>query len=296
MLPGSMLWKNTFVMTALTLVFATVANAGTLHGLVKGGGSAIVGATIRLLELDRATRTDEQGEFIFKDVPNGTYQIFVREIGYASATNTVEVTDNTAETSFSLQESAIESEEVVVSASPYARTADNLYQSAESKSMVEFHDSPGSNFAEKISDLPGVAVRGNGSAPNRPILRGLSDNRVLILENGLRTGDISTYDPAHATPIEAEAISQIDVVRGPASIIYGPSTIGGLVNIITNTIPSSSTRPFSGQFSAAGNTVSDEYTGYFNGYSATAAMRSAFREVELTHRIFIFQKDVYRSR
>jgi iron complex outermembrane receptor protein len=186
-------------------------------------------------------------------------------IGYASTTNTVQVDGPLAETTFTLHESAIGIEEVVVSASPYARTADDQYQSAESKSMVELHDSPGSSFAEEISDLPGVTVRGNGSAPSRPILRGLSDNRVLILENGLRTGDISTYDPAHAVPIDALSISQIDVVRGPASILYGPSTIGGLVNVITNTIPTFSTNPFSGRVSLAGNSVSDEYAGYFDG-------------------------------
>ena len=195
----------------------------------------------------------------------GTYRIFVHVIGYASATNTIQVDGPFAETTFALHESAIGIEEVVVSASPYARTADDQYQSAESKSMVELHDSPGSSFAEQISDLPGVTVRGNGSAPSRPILRGLSDNRVLILENGLLTGDISTYDPAHAVPIDALSISKIDVVRGPASILYGPSTIGGLVNVITNTIPTFSTNPFSGRVSLEGNSVSDEYAGYFDG-------------------------------
>src|ERR1041385_738735 len=268
-----MIMKN-FILFVLMFLFihftqsrGAEAKAGKsgIHGTVSSGGNPIVGATVRILELDRADHTDAKGEFMFYNIPDGTYKVFVRAIGYASAVNTIQIADNTAETSFALHESAIEMEEIVVSAAPYARTADDQYQSAESKSMVEFHESAGSSFAEKISDLPGVTVRGNGSAPARPILRGLSDNRVLILENGLRTGDISTYDPAHATPVEAAGISQIDVVRGPASIIYGPSTIGGLVNVITNTIPSLSSNPFSGTVSLSGNSVSDEYTGYFNG-------------------------------
>jgi iron complex outermembrane receptor protein len=93
----------------------------------------------------------------------------------------------------------------------------------------------------------------------------MTDNEVLVLENGLRMGDIATFDPAHATPIETESISQIDVVRGPASVMFGPNAIGGLVNIITNTIPIATTNPFSGILSLAGNSVNDEYTGYFNG-------------------------------
>ncbi len=240
------------------------AGGGVIRGTVESRGKAIAGATIRILELDRSTSSDADGHFIFPAVPNGKYNIFARIIGYTSATNKVVVAGTDVETSFNLRESAIEAEEVVVSASPYARPADELYQSAESKSMVELHDSPGSSFAEKISDIPGIEVRYNGSAPARPMIRGLSDNEVLVLENGLRTGDISTYDPAHSVPIEPMSISQIEVVRGPASIMYGPNTIGGLINAITNTIPAASSNPLSGTVSLSGNTVSDEYTGYFN--------------------------------
>ena len=245
--------------------FGAEAATGGIKGKVTGGGSSVVGATARILELDRAARTDAAGEFVFPNVPNGSYEVYIRAIGYAPAAESVRVADNMAELSFELRESAIEVEEIVVSASPYARPADDQYQSAESKSMVELHQSPGSSFAEKISDLPGVAVRSMGSAPTRPVLRGLSDNRVLILENGLRTGDISTFDPAHAVPIEDAGISQIDVVRGPASILFGPTAIGGLVNIITNAIPTASTALFSGTVSLSGNSASDEYKGYFNG-------------------------------
>ncbi len=261
--------KNFVLMVVISILSICGARSesgtGEIHGTVTGGSGPIVGATVRVLETDRITHTDAKGEFAFPNMPNGSYKVFVRVIGFASMTQTAQVADNAAELTFTLHESAIEMEGVVVSASPYPRTADDQYQSAESKSMVEFHESPGSSFAEKISDLPGVTVRGNGSAPSRPILRGLSDNRVLILENGLRTGDISTYDPAHAVPIESESITQIDVVRGPASILYGPSTIGGLVNVITNTIPTASVESFSGRASLSGNSVSDEYTGFFNG-------------------------------
>lgn len=237
---------------------------GAIHGRVESDGKPLAGASVRLLELDRSTFADADGHFAFLSVPNGTYHVFVRIIGYTSAAEKIHVAGDDVEASFTLHESAIEAEEVVVSASPYARPADEQYQSAESKSMVELHDSPGSSFAEKISDIPGIEVRYNGSAPARPMIRGLSDNEVLVLENGLRTGDVSTYDPAHSVPIEPMSISQIDVVRGPACIIYGPNTIGGLINVITNTIPTASANPFSGTVSLSGNSASDEYTGYFN--------------------------------
>src|SRR4029077_20298411 len=113
-------------------------------------------------------------------------------------------------------------------------------------------------------DLPGVTVRSNGSAPSRPILRGLGDNEDFVLENGLRMGDIATYDPAHATPLEAIAISQIDVVRGPATVLYGPSTIGGLVNVTTDLVPSVSDHAVSGSMAIEGNSVNNQAAAYDN--------------------------------
>ncbi len=260
---------------ALLISLTGIASAQSLTGTVNGAGRPIVGASVRILELDRVDRTRPGGRFAFSNIPRGRYQVFVNVIGYASASHLVEVTAEGASTSFNLRESVIQLNEIVVSGSPYARTADEQYLPAESKSQVEFENGAGSSFAEKISDLPGVAVRGLGSAPSRPVLRGLSDNRILILENGLRTGDIATYDPAHATPIEAMGISEIDVVRGPAAILYGPTTIGGLVNVMTNIVPMAADRRVSGTVAAEGNSVSDQAAGYFN--TVFSAGQQAFR-------------------
>ncbi len=249
--------------------------AQTVTGTVRSGGRPVVGAAVRLLELDRVETSGAQGGFAFSNVPPGTYRIFVGATGYTSATDTVLVTGPTATVSFDLQESAVPLEEIVVSASPTARPADEQYQAAESRSRVEFDNAAGTSFAEKLSDLPGVSVRGNGSAPSRPILRGLGDNEVLILENGLRMGDVATYDPAHATPIDALGVAQVDVVRGPATVLYGPNTIGGLVNVITNSVPTLGDHPLSGTAALEGNSASGEYAGYVN--TVLSARHSAFR-------------------
>jgi len=264
--------RNLSIVTCMMFAAAFLSPARlpaqTVTGTVQAAGTPVVGATVRLLELDRIEHTGAQGQFTFSNIPRGIYRVFVGVTGYASATNTVEVmndtTNDTTKVSFDLRESAIQLKEVVVSASPTARTSDELYQSTASKSRVEFQNSPGTSFAEKISDLPGVTVRSNGSAPSRPILRGLGDNEVLVLENGLRMGDLATFDPAHATPIAALGVSEIEVVRGPATILYGPSTIGGLVNVITDIVPAAADRPISGTAALEGNSVSNEGGGYVN--------------------------------
>jgi iron complex outermembrane recepter protein len=253
------------------LLLATSAGAQVVRGTVQSAGVPIVGATVRLLELDRVDRSGAQGQFSFSNVPSGRYRVHVSVLGYLPATDTVHVTDAEVVVSFGLTASAIPLKEIVVSASPVPRSADEQYQSATSKSQVEFDNSAGTSFAEKIADLPGVTVRWNGSAASRPILRGLGDNEVLILENGLRMGDIATFDPAHATPIDALSIAQIDVVRGPATVLYGPNTIGGLVNVITNLVPTASDHPLSGEAVMEGNSVSNEYSGYVNNVYTVGA-------------------------
>jgi iron complex outermembrane receptor protein len=275
MKPLRAILRATVLSCGTVLLAAATALAQTVTGTVRSAGVSIVGATVRLLELDRAVRTGARGEFTFSNVPNGAYSVFVGVPGYAAAVDTVRVAGATATAAFDLKPSAIPLEAVVVSASPVPRAANDLYQSTASKSQGELLNAAGSSFAEKLSDLPGVTVRLNGSAPARPILRGLGDNEVVVLENGLRTGDLATFDPAHATPIEAIAISQIDVVRGPATILYGPNTIGGLVNVITDAVPTVAGHPVSGTASLELNSVSDQVAGYFNNVFSSG--NQAFR-------------------
>ena len=246
------------------LAGSSALEAQSITGSVSSPSGAVAGATVRLLELERVVRTGASGHFTFGDVPNGTYRVFTAAQGFASVTDTVRVSGATTTIAVTLRESPTRLADVVVSASPTAGLTSEQYQSTASKTRADLLASPGTTFAEKISDLPGVAMRGLGSAPNRPILRGLGDNEVLVLEDGLRMGDIATYDPAHATPVDAMEISQIDVVRGPATILYGPSTIGGIVNVITDIVPDVTDRRVSGLVSAEGSTGANQAAGYFD--------------------------------
>lgn len=237
--------------------------AQTITGTVRSAGQPVSGATVRLLELERAERTGPGGDFRFATVPLGTYRIVVTALGHAPVTDTVHVTGPTTTVALELRASPIALPAVVVAA-PTPHLANELYQPVATKGRSAFDNSPGMSFAEKLSDLPGVAVRGNGSAPTRPILRGLGDNEVLVLENGLRIGDIATYDPAHATPIDAMSIEGVDVVRGPATVLYGPSTIGGMVNLLTDLVPTVTARPISGALALEGNALNGEAAGSAN--------------------------------
>ena len=264
-----------FLRPIVILAFVAAPGAAqTIVGVVQSHGQPVANADVRLLELERVDRSGANGTFRFANVPLGTFRILATAVGHAPATDTVHVTGPTATVTLELRESPISLPAVVVAA-PSPRLANELYQPVAAKGRVEFASGPGMGFAEKLSDLPGVAVRGNGPAPTRPILRGLGDNEVMVLEDGLRVGDIATYDPAHATPIDALSIEEADVVRGPATVLYGPSTIGGMVNLLTNLVPTVTGRPISGIASLEGNTVNNAAAGYFS--TTLSSDRSALR-------------------
>ena len=88
-----------------------------------------------------------------------------------------------------------------------------------------------------LENQPGIASRSFGPAPARPVVRGLDGDRVLILQDGQRLGDLSSQSGDHGVNVNLAAATRIEVVRGPATLLYGANAIGGLVNIITDEIP-----------------------------------------------------------
>lgn len=92
------------------------------------------------------------------------------------------------------------------------------------------------SLGDTLQKETGVASTGYGPNASRPVIRGLDGNRIVVLQNGLGTIDASAQSVDHAVPIDMLTIDQIEVVRGPMSLLYGSSAVGGVVNVITDRI------------------------------------------------------------
>ena len=101
----------------------------------------------------------------------------------------------------------------------------------------------------------GVSARTNGPMATQPVIRGLTGDRVLVLEDGMRTGDIATTAPDHAVTIEPATARQIDVIRGPAGLLYGSNTLGGVVNVVRDDIARARPRALTLALSSFGESV-----------------------------------------
>src|SRR6185369_2603630 len=122
------------------------------------------------------------------------------------------------------------------------------------------HQAP--QLGEVLATQPGISQSYFGPGASRPVIRGLGGDNIRVLENGLSTFDASAVSPDHAVSLEPLLASKIEVVRGPAALLYGPNAIGGVVNTLTNRIPDQPIdTPVRGAAEARGNSVNLERAG-----------------------------------
>ena len=124
-----------------------------------------------------------------------------------------------------------------MSVGPTARSAFESYQPTSVLAGQDLTKVLSGSLGDTLAEQPGVASRSLGPAPSRPVIRGLDGDRVAILEDGQRTGDLSSQSADHGVAMNPAAAHKIEVVRGPATLLYGANAIGGLVNIINEQIP-----------------------------------------------------------
>jgi iron complex outermembrane receptor protein len=229
------------------------AQAGTRFSgrlLNSLSGAPIADATVSIEELRREAISSDDGTFTFENVAPGSYHISVRAQGYSSRRSEVSVGAAAAAPLDVLVDPELHFEEVL-SVSPDARSQFESFQPTSVLAGQELAKQLEMSLGATLESQPGVASRSFGPAPARPVVRGLDGDRVLILQDGQRLGDLSSQSGDHGVPINPAAAQRIEVVRGPATLLYGANAIGGLVNVITDEIP---TKP---QMGATGNFAFD---------------------------------------
>ena len=130
-------------------------------------------------------------------------------------------------------------EAMVVSAGPDAKSAFDLAQGTSVLISDQLRRSVMGTLGDTLAATPGVNATYYGPGSSRPIIRGLGGDRVRMLDNGVGTLDASSVSPDHNVSVEPLLVDRIEVLRGPATLLYGSSAVGGVVNVIDNRIPSS---------------------------------------------------------
>jgi len=149
-------------------------------------------------------------------------------------------------------------ENLVVTASPYGRNQADLAQPTSVLAGRELNLRQAPTLGELLAGQPGVSSTYFGPGASRPVIRGLSGDRLRVLENGLGAIDASATSPDHAVSLDPLLVERVEVVRGPSALLYGGNAVGGVVNVITHRIHSTlPDRPFHARAEVRGGSVDD---------------------------------------
>lgn len=222
------------------IVFVSSAGAQPATGTIQGtvtfqiNGEPVHGATVLVLGPGNAAVTGDDGRFVIEAVAPGTHEVIaLREHLTGNREQVTVVAGESAEVALELLISPIH-EEVTVTASPTgASTTFDAFNSVVTLDSFELSKSAASSVAEALEDEPGISTRSFGAGSTRPIIRGFDGDRVLITEDGVRTGDLSSQSGDHGVTIDPQNLERLEVVRGPATLLYGSNAVGGVVNAIT---------------------------------------------------------------
>ncbi|HUF28272.1 MAG TPA: TonB-dependent receptor [Gemmatimonadaceae bacterium] len=218
---------------------------GVVAGRVVVHGSAVPAAAARVGVIggDRITATGADGEFALRAVPAGRHTLHIALIGFAPARAVVNVPvagplrADTVRVLIELLPAAVTLDGIQVTATPTGRDPLSVAQSTSTLGGRDLERSISTSLGATLQSQPGLAARYDGPGASAPIIRGLSGDRVLILQDGQRTGDVASTAPDHGVTIDPASAGRVEIVRGPASLLYGNNAVGGVINVISDDIP-----------------------------------------------------------
>jgi iron complex outermembrane receptor protein len=211
----------------------------TLRGTItdEATGQKLQGATVYITELKKGIITNAQGQFQTQ-LNAGTYIVEVSYIGYSITTKTIHLNDTSSkngatEINFTLNHSAVESPNVTVTSFLRATSSRKTPTPINIIKKDDLLKGSGTNLIDALSQTPGVTQLTTGPAISKPIIRGLGYNRVMVLNDGVKQ-EGQQWGDEHGIEIDEYNVTRIEVLKVPASIIYGSEALSGVINIVSN--------------------------------------------------------------
>ncbi|MEZ4810140.1 MAG: TonB-dependent receptor [Allomuricauda sp.] len=208
---------------AQTVVKGTVINTETSQPLE--------GASLYISQVNKATATDANGNFQFSGLGKGVHSLQVSFLGFESAVETLTVGDeNEISINIYLEPQPFAIEEVVVAAA-YEKPQQEETFKIDVVPKEQLAKSGGMGIMDILPKVPGVDAVTTGPLVSRPVIRGLSSNRVLTIVDGIRF-ETQQWDDEHGIGINELGMDHVEIIKGPSSLLYGPEAMGGIVRFV----------------------------------------------------------------
>jgi iron complex outermembrane receptor protein len=200
---------------------------------LRDNGTALHNAIVTIVQLKRSVETDDGGHYEFAQVPPGNYNVLVHLEGFPDAVERAQVTaGGTASLDIQLKLSGVQ-EQITVTATGSEQSTFEALQTVTSLDSTRLAEEGHPSLGEVLDKEPGVAKRSFGPGSARPVIRGFDGDRVLVLQDGARLGSLGSQSGDHGEPVDVLSLERLEVVKGPATLLYGSNAIGGVVNAVT---------------------------------------------------------------
>lgn len=205
---------------------AVMYGQNTLSGTVSDEkGQPLANVSVYLPELHKGTITDALGKYEFANVPNDKLRIVFTYIGFE--TQNISVSVNQSPLDVTLRESEHKLDEVIVSTAFNKLQSQNVMK-VEHASVKQLQQQGISSLVEGITAIPGVSQVSTGTSIGKPVIRGLSSNRVLVYSQGVRLEN-QQFGDEHGLGMSDSGVESVEVIKGPASLLYGSDALGGVL-------------------------------------------------------------------
>jgi hypothetical protein len=215
----------------------TAVETGNIFGRVTDiSGQPIQYASIKLPKFKKETKTDADGFYSLQNVLFGDHLMVFEIFGFAAQNKRIHVSDKSVTLNVKMQPSFIETHTVTVTGTPtlqdpLSSAADIGVLAGRNKEEKQVAD-----LGQTLDDLPGIASITTGSQVGKPVIRGLSSNRIRVLSDEIAM-DYQQYGVRHHANVDPLLSQRIEVVRGASSVLYGSDALGGVINVIPRSIP-----------------------------------------------------------
>lgn len=233
---------NFIIRISITFALLFFAGFSFSHPLLKGSfsgevkdahtGKAIEGVSVYISDIKMGSTTNSKGEFNISNISDGKHLVEVSHIGYATIAFEILINGDTKKLVL-LQPAIVENNAVVVTGVTKATQLKNIPFQVSVMKKQELLETSSMNLIESISKKAGISSISTGPAISKPLIRGLGYNRVLTINDGVRQ-EGQQWGDEHGIEIDEASVNKIEVLKGPASLVYGSDAMAGVINIISN--------------------------------------------------------------
>ncbi len=219
----------------LTL-YAQQVQTYSVSGMVKGENGEPLMAHIHIHELGKGAVADMDGNFSIKNLRPGTYHFHFTHMGFRSHTENVMIQDDEVRLSVTMLESAITLQALTIEANPFKNGPVEQSQSIEVIDRDYIEKNNTGTFANALEKLPGISTINTGVGISKPVIRGMSFNRIMVNDRGIKQ-EGQQWGADHGLEIDPFDVDRVEVIKGPASLIYGSDGMAGVINIAPGALP-----------------------------------------------------------